>query len=463
MAGSDSHEVGAGLIARTFASPHAATSRFLVLVPTRDNSNICRELVADGLVVVEVPVRSGSALDDSDRALQWARSVATDLFDADPSRIAVLDSPGTQPLATELAERVRARREPELLAETLHSADAALHARIAALPGFDGPAEPAVAVHRRVEPATLDQLDLLTRWDTTSIDTIRASYAKVTPPPTPVNERVERVDDVVPGTEGRPGVPVRWYRPRDAAGLLPAIVYFHGGAYIMGGLDENDDRLDLLAADLGCAVVSVDYRLAPENPYPAGLDDAETAWQHILDNADALGVDPSRLVIGGASAGAGLAAALCIRLARMGLPQPALQLLVYPMLDDCEHGSLKALEGGAGHWGLWRLEAERHSWRAYLGELHGATPPATATPGRATLDELRGTATAFIGIGDVDALLDSNLHYAAQLSRAGTPVELHVYPGVIHGGFVARPRTRQTQRFLDDVHAVLRRTFQTGD
>ncbi|MFD6895618.1 alpha/beta hydrolase [Rhodococcus sp. NPDC060086] len=462
MAGSASHEVGAGLIVRTFTSHHGAKRRFLVLALAAD-ALTCRELAADGLVIVEVPVRSGSALDDSDRALQWARSVATDLFDADPGRIAVLDSPETHPLATELAKRVRARREPELLAETLHSADAALHARIATLPGFDGPAEPAVAVHRRIEPATVDQLDLLTRWDTTSIDTIRASYAKVTPPPTPVNERVERVDDVVPGTGGRHGVPVRWYRPRDATGPLPAIVYFHGGAYIMGGLDENDDRLDRLAADIGCAVVSVDYRLAPENPYPAGLDDAEMVWQHILGNADALGVDPSRLVIGGASAGAGLATALCIRLVRVGLPQPALQLLVYPMLDDREHRSLKALEGGAGHWGLWRLEAERHSWRAYLGELHGATPPATAAPGRATLDELRGTAPAFIGIGDVDALLDSNLHYAAQLSRAGTPVELHVYPGMIHGGFVARPRTRQTQRFLDDVYAVLRRTFEVDD
>ncbi|MEE2057312.1 alpha/beta hydrolase [Rhodococcus artemisiae] len=462
MTGSDSHDVGAGLIVRTLASPHASTSRFLVLILSRDHWNTCRELAADGLVIVEVPIRSGSALDDSDRALQWARSVATDLFDVDPGRIAVLDTPETQPRAAELAERVRVRKEPPILVETFHSTENDLHARIAALPEFAGPTEPAVAVHRRVEPATLAQLDHLTRWDTTSIDTIRASYAKVTPPPTPANERVERIDDVVLGTEERPGIPVRWYRPRGATGPLPAIVYFHGGAFIMGGLDENDDRLDLIATELGCAIVSVDYRLAPENPYPAALDDAETVWRHILTHSDALGVDPSRLVIGGASAGAGLAAALCIRLTEVGLPQPALQLLVYPMLDDREHGSLRALEGGAGHWGLWRLEAERHSWQAYLGELHGTVPPATAAPGRATPDDLRGTAPAFIGIGDVDALLDSNLHYAAQLSRAGTPVELHVYPGVIHGGFVARPRTRQTQRFLDDVYAALRRAFETG-
>ncbi len=429
MTGIDSHEVGAGLSVRTFTSPRPATSRFLVLVLNGDHPNSCRELIADGLVIVEVPTRPRSALDDSDRALQWARSVATDLFEADPSRIAVLDTPETRPLATALAERVQARKEPPILAETFRSADVDLHARIAALPAFDGPAEPAVAVHRRIEPATLDQLDLLTRWDTTSIDTVRGSYAEVTPPPTPVSERVERVDDAVPSNQGQPDVPVRWYRPRDITGPLPAIMYFHGGAYIMGGLDENDDRLDRIAADIGCAVVSVDYRLAPENPYPAGLDDAELVWRHILANADALGVDPSRLVIGGASAGAGLATALCIRLAEVGLPQPALQLLVYPMLDDREHDSLRALEGGAGHRGLWRLEAERHSWRAYLGELHDTAPPATAAPGRATLDELRGTAPAFIGIGDVDALLDSNLHYAAQLSRAGTPVELHVYPG----------------------------------
>lgn len=466
MTGNDSHEVGAGLIVRTFASPHTATRRFPVLILTGDTSHTCRELATEGLVVVEVPVRPGSALDDGDRALQWARSVATDLFDADPSRIAVLDTPETQPLATELAERVQARHEPALVVDTFPRTEltgfaTSLHARISSLPAFEGPAEPAVAVHRRVEPATLAQLDHLTRWDTTNIDTIRASYAKVTPPTVPAKDRVERVDDVVPGTAERPGIPVRWYRPRGTTGPLPTVVYFHGGAFIMGGLDENDDRLDLLATDIGCAVVSVDYRLAPENPYPAGLDDAELVWRHLLANADALGVDAHRLAIAGASAGAGLATALCIRLAEVGLPQPALQLLVYPMLDDREHGSLLALEGGSGHWGLWRLEAERHSWRAYLGELSGTTPPATAAPGRAGADELRGTAPAFIGIGDVDALLDSNLHYAAQLSRAGTPVELHVYPGVIHGGFVARPRTRQTQRFLDDVYAALRTVFET--
>lgn len=476
MADCDSHDVGAGLIVRSFA-PCRATTRpadtaylALVLVDgAADFAHVYRQLADEGLVIVEVPTRSRSALDDSDRALQWARSVATDIFGADPGRIGILGAPGAEQLATELAERVRGRKEPPVLAqaftpttETARTA-ASLRNSLGALPPVRGPAEPAVAVHRRVEPETLAGLDLLTRWDSTSIDTIRASYSKVTPPPTPATEHVARVDDVVPGTDGRPGVPVRWYRPREATGPLAALMYFHGGAYIMGSLAENDDRLDRMAAELGCVVVSVDYRLAPENPYPAGLDDAETVWRHVLDNADAFGVDPNRLVVGGASAGAGLATALCIRLAQVGLPQPALQLLVYPMLDDREHGSVRALEGGAGHWGLWRLDAERLAWQAYLRGLGGATPPATAVPGRATPRELRGVAPAFIGIGDVDALLDSNLLYAAQLSRAGVPVELHVYPGVIHGGFVAQPRTRQTRRFLDDVYAALRRTFDTAE
>lgn len=485
MADCDSHDVGAGLTVRSFAPSRAAAfpedTAYLALVlvdggpdeaggvDTTDFAHVYRKLADEGLVIVEVPTRPGSALDDSDRALQWARSVATDTFGADPGRIGVLGAPGSELLATELAERVRVRKEPPVLAQAFTPAAeaartaASLRASLGALPAVRGPVEPAIAVHHRVEPATLAQLDLLTRWDTTDIETIRANYSKVTPPPTPVSEHVARVDDVVPGTDGRPGVPVRWYRPRAATGQLPALIYFHGGAYIMGSLAENDDRLDRMAAELGCAVVSVDYRLAPENPYPAGLDDAETVWRHIHDHADALGVDPDRLVVGGASAGAGLAAALCIHLAQVGLPQPALQLLVYPMLDDREHGSVRALEGGAGHWGLWRLEAERLTWQAYLGGLDGATPPATAVPGRARPSELRRVAPAFIGIGDVDALLDSNLLYATQLSRAGVPVELHVYPGVIHGGFVAQPRTRQTRRFLDDVHAALRRTFGTAE
>ena len=311
----------------------------------------------------------------------------------------------------------------------------------------------AIDVRSRVEPGTLAQLDRLARWDLSSVATIRASYAAVAAPPTPPDTRVRRRDAVIPGVDGRPEVPVRWYRPAGAEGPLPCLVWLHGGGYVMGTLDENDDRLDRMVLEIGCAVVSVDWRLAPEHPYPAGLDDAETVWRRVAGDPGAFGVDPDRLVVGGASAGAGLAAALCLRLREIGLRQPALQLLIYPMLDDREATpSIRAAED-PGHWGLWHLAANRLCWAAYLGSYAGGDVPPTAAPARAT--DLTGLAPAFLGIGDVDAFLDENVDYAARLSRAGVPAELHVYPGVIHGGFGARPGTPRTAQFLRDIYAAL--------
>jgi acetyl esterase/lipase len=317
---------------------------------------------------------------------------------------------------------------------------------------------PAIDVHSRVEPGTVAMLDRLARWDLSSIATIRTSYAAVGPPPVPPDPRVRRSDAVIPGVDGRPDVPVRWYHPADGDGALPCLVWLHGGAYIMGTLDENDDRLDRMVIELGCTVVSVGWRLAPEHPYPQGLDDAETVWRRVAEHPATFGVDPDRLVVGGASAGAGLAAALCLRLKEIGVRQPTRQLLIYPMLDDREMTpSIRAIED-PGHWGLWHLAANRMCWAAYLGSLAGGDVPPTAAPARA--EDLSGLAPAFLGIGDVDAFLDENVAYAARLSNAGVPTELHIYPGVIHGGFGARPSTPRTAQFLRDVYGALATAFE---
>jgi triacylglycerol lipase len=309
-----------------------------------------------------------------------------------------------------------------------------------------------VTVVGRIEPGTVEILDRLTRWDLTSIETIRASYAAVAAPPTPPDPRVARRDAVIGG------VPVRWYRPAGAEGPLPCLVWLHGGAYIMGNLDENDDRLDRIVIELGCTVVSVDWRLAPEHPYPAGLDDAEKVWRRLASKPKAHGVDAKRIVVGGASSGAGLATALCLRLRDNGFRQPKLQLLIYPMLDDRELTASVRASADPGHWGLWHLTANRMCWAAYLGPLTGDAVPATAAPARA--EDLSKLAPAFLAIGDVDAFLDENVDYAVRLSRAGVPTELHVYPGVIHGGFGARPRTPRTAQLLRDVYAALAAAFE---
>lgn len=316
---------------------------------------------------------------------------------------------------------------------------------------------PAIDVTARIEPGTVAMLDQLTRWNLTSIATIRSSYAAVAAPKAPVNTQVERMDAVIVGTGSAPPVPVRWYRPVGRSGPLPCLVWFHGGAYIMGTLDENDDRLERLALETGCAVVSVDWRLAPEHPYPAGLDDAATVWLAVAAQAEAWELDPARLAVGGASAGAGLTAALCLRLRELGVRQPILQLLIYPMLDDRELTESIRAAADPGHWGLWHLTANRMVWQAYLGGLSGDEVPDTAAPSRAV--DLSGLAPAFIGVGDVDAFVDENVDYAVRLLHAGVSTELHVYPGVIHGGFGAPPATPRTAQFLRDVYAALAAAF----
>jgi triacylglycerol lipase len=315
----------------------------------------------------------------------------------------------------------------------------------------------------RIEPGTLAQLDRLARWDLTSVATLRSSYAAVGAPPVPADPRVRRTDAVIRGSDNCPDVAVRWYRPAatgtDAAdGALPCLVWLHGGGYIMGTLDENDDRLDRMVLELGCAVASVDWRLAPEHPYPAGLDDAEAVWRRIAEDPAAFGVDPGRLAVGGASAGAGLAAALCLRLRERGAAQPRLQLLVYPMLDDRELTASIRASADPGHRGLWHLAANRLCWAAYLGPLAGADVPPTAAPARA--GDLGGLAPAFLAVGDVDAFLDEDLDYALRLFASGVPTELHVYPGVIHGGFGARPSTPRTAQLLRDVYGALAAAFE---
>lgn len=316
---------------------------------------------------------------------------------------------------------------------------------------------PAIDVSRRIEPGTVAMLDTLARWDLTNIDTIRTSYGAVGPAPVAPKPEVERRDETIPGSDGHPDVAVRWYRPAGAQSPSPTMLWLHGGAFIMGTLDENDDRLDRLVMETGCAVVSVEWRLAPENPYPAGLHDAASVYAAIAGDPGRYSVDPDRIAIGGASAGAGLAAGLCLYLRENGLPQPVLQLLIYPMLDDRElTPSIRAIED-PGHWGLWHLRANRLVWAAYLAELSGGEVPPTAAPARAS--DLTGLAPAFIGVGDVDAFVDENLDYAARLLRADVPVELHVYPGVIHGGFGAPPATPRTAQFLRDVYEAVRGVF----
>ena len=226
------------------------------------------------------------------------------------------------------------------------------------------------------------------------------------------------------------GVRVRTYSHRDRVAPTPALYWIHGGGMV-GGFVENDDFMcKTWARKLGCLVASVEYRLAPEHQHPAHTDDCYTGLAWLAGNADGLGVDRSRLVLGGASAGGGLAAATALMARDRGEVQVTHQMLVFPMLDDrgITPSSKEDLDPR-----VWNGTSNRHAWRAYLGDRAGTDDvPIYAAPARATADDLRGLPPAYIDVGELDPFRDEDIAYAQTILQAGVPCELHVTPGAFH-------------------------------
>jgi acetyl esterase/lipase len=234
----------------------------------------------------------------------------------------------------------------------------------------------------------------------------------------------------IPGPAGAPEVPLLIYRPRNSTGQLPALLDVHGGGYVAGIALADEPGNIRTANELGCVVVAPDYRLSPEARAPAAVEDcyAALAWMH--DNADELGIDRGRVAIGGASAGGGLAAALCL-LARDRAAYPVcFQMLIYPMLDD-RTSSTRAASEFVGEVG-WKPEQNRFGWQALLGHepgVDGVSP--YAAPARAS--DLAGLPPTYISCGALDLFADEDIDYARRLLAAGVPTELHIYPGAFHG------------------------------
>ncbi|MEU5881924.1 alpha/beta hydrolase [Spirillospora sp. NPDC047279] len=263
----------------------------------------------------------------------------------------------------------------------------------------------------------------------------------------------EPVSDDRAGWEDREiPVPVRIYRPKEAAGPLPALVYFHGGGFVTGDLENEHVRCLDFAAEAGLVVVSVDYRLAPEHPYPAPFDDAYAATVWVHENAAELGVDPARIGVGGGSAGGGLAAGVALKARDENGPPLVFQLLVYPVLDDrMDTPSMRAYTEPP----LFNRTDAGHMWRHYLGPHHG-NAPVYAAPARAA--DLTGLPPAYVLAAEVDPLRDEDLEYALRLIRTGVPTELRHVPGVYHG-FDGVLQAAVAREALAGQRAALRRAF----
>ena len=245
---------------------------------------------------------------------------------------------------------------------------------------------------------------------------------------------------------------VRVYRP-SVAPARGGLVWIHGGGFLFGTAAQDDRRCFRYATELGLVVVSADYRLAPEHPFPAPLDDCLAAWNWLHASAAGLGVDPARVAVAGESAGGGLAATLVQRLRDLGGVQPAAQVLLCPMLDD-RTAARRELDA-VGHR-VWNNRANRTGWTAYLGRAPGA-PSAPEYAVGARREKLAGLPPTWIGVGDIDLFCDEDRAYAERLGAAGVPCELHVAPMAPHGFESIVPAAPVSRDFERRIDAFLRK------
>ena len=242
------------------------------------------------------------------------------------------------------------------------------------------------------------------------------------------------------------GAGARLYRPAAANGSTPALLWIHGGGYVIGSPEQDDALCRRYVERLGIAVAAVRYRLAPENPYPAALEDCHSVLTWL---AGLPGIDATRIAIGGASAGGGLTAALALLARDRGGVKPVLQVLSYPMLDE------RTVDPALDRPGfrLWDVRSNRIGWRAYLG----GADPGVAVPARR--DDLAGLPPAWLGVGTLDLFHAEDLAYAARLNAAGVPCEVHEVPGAFHGFDGLAPKASVSQQYFDSTCSALARAM----
>ena len=266
-----------------------------------------------------------------------------------------------------------------------------------------------------------------------------------------LSDAVERSDHVVDEVNG---VVVRVHRPVGLKGAVPCVYSIHGGGYIRGTYDMDDAKFDRWCPKYGIIGVSVEYRLAPETPYPGPLEDCYAGLKWTYDNAAELGIDPDKIGITGVSAGGGLCAALAL-LARDRDEIPLqFQLLDCPMIDDRQITPSSQDEDLV----IWNKASNAFGWQSYLGDLYGTdNVPYTAAAARA--EDLSGLPEAYVCVGGADGFRDENIIYAMRLYGAGVPTELHVYPGAPHGVGLF-PQTAIAHRYATHREHWLRRQLE---
>lgn len=297
---------------------------------------------------------------------------------------------------------------------------------------------------------------LLALWPTVTLtnDNLGALRARELPVlPTP-EVPVELEQRRVAGPAGAPDILLHIYRPRGAAGVLPAIYHIHGGGYVLGAAKELAAIHRQLVDRLQCVLVSVDYRLAPETRHPGPVEDCYAGLAYVFAHASELGIDPVRIGVMGESAGGGLAAALALLARDRGEYRLAFQHLTYPMIDD--RTCTREPHPYTGEF-IWNAINNRFGWSALLGEEpggEGVSPYAAA----ARAADLAGLPPTYVSTGALDLFLEEDIEYVRRLLRAGVPTEFHIYPGGFHG-FDIMPGAAVAEQAQRDRVAALQRAL----
>ncbi|MCV7410317.1 esterase [Mycobacterium florentinum] len=300
--------------------------------------------------------------------------------------------------------------------------------------------------------AVLPHLPDLPGTDPLAIRAAMSEMIAALPVPDATGLQIENRE--IPGRDGDPAVPIRIYRPNQPS--APAAVYsVHGGGFIAGDLETEHGSSVVLARELGVVVVSVDYRLAPETPFPGGLEDVYAGLVWMAAHADELGIDPQRIAIHGMSAGGGLCAALALLARDRGGPHIAFQFLSVPELDD---RLITASMTDFTDTPLWSRPRAILSWDCYLGAGRAGTDdvPVYAAPARAT--DLAGLPPAYVSVMHFDPLRDEGVAYALAMLAAGVSVELHLFPGTFHGSMLIQDAAISKREEAEKI-TVLRRAL----
>lgn len=306
------------------------------------------------------------------------------------------------------------------------------------------------------DPELAPWIDLLPDVDFAELERVREVEAEIMEfgeydPPAPVDVR----DTTVPASDDAPEIGVRVYRPAEQNRTLPGILYVHGGGFAIGSVDAFHGETTRIASEVGAVVVSVKYRLAPEHPFPAALEDCYAALRWMAAHAGELRVDPDRIAVGGESSGAGLAAAVALYARDQGGPALRMQYLGVPVLDDrLDTLSMRTFTDTPG----WSLHNARVTWDYYLGGegVRGTDNVSPyASPARA--ENLVGLPPTYISAGEFDPVRDEDLAYAQRLVAAGVPTEIHLFSGTFHGSTQLAPQAQVSRRIVAEQMQALRR------